>query len=104
MRFRRGGGRTKKIRWFWKGKRIEEVKVFRYLEYIVQGNGGQEAQVRERVEKAAGVIGQVWGIGKRRFKNDWEKRINLFDKLVWPVLAFGAEIWGWKEREGVEKI
>lgn len=26
----------------------------------------------------------------------------LFDRLVWPVLGYGVEIWGWKEREKVE--
>lgn len=26
MRFRKGGGRSKKIDWRWKGKRLEEVK------------------------------------------------------------------------------
>lgn len=45
-------------------KRIEEVKKFAYLEYTLQRNGGQEAQVKDRVRRAAAVMGQVWGIGK----------------------------------------
>lgn len=28
----------------------------------------------------------------------------LFDRLVWTVLGYGAEIWGWKEREGMERL
>lgn len=28
MRFRKGGGRIKKMEWRWKGKQIEEVKEF----------------------------------------------------------------------------
>ncbi|KMQ82982.1 hypothetical protein RF55_21271, partial [Lasius niger] len=35
MRCRKGGGRWKKTCWRWKGKVIEEVKEFRYLEYTV---------------------------------------------------------------------
>lgn len=31
--------------------------------------------MRERVKKGASVIGQVWGIGKRKFGNDWGKRV-----------------------------
>ena len=23
----------------------------------------------------------------------------LFNKLVWPVVGYGAEVWGWRERE-----
>ncbi|XP_067217103.1 LINE-1 retrotransposable element ORF2 protein [Linepithema humile] len=103
MRFRKGGGRWRKKVWRWKGKIIEEVKEFRYLGYIIQRNGGQGAQIRERVRKATTVMGQVWGIGKRRFGKDWGRRLWLFDKLVWTVMGYGAEIWGWKEREEMER-
>jgi len=70
MRFRKGGGRCKKIDWRWKGKRIEEVKEYRYLGYILQRNGGQEAQVRDRGRRAAIVMREVWGIGKRLWGKD----------------------------------
>jgi len=46
----------------------------------------------------------VWGIGKRRFGKDWGKRMWLFDRLVWTVMGYGVEIWGWKERERMEKL
>jgi hypothetical protein len=71
---------------------------------MLQRNGGQEAHVRERIKKAAAVMKQVWGIGKRRYGNDWGRRIWLFDRLVWTVLGYGVEIWGWKEREEVERL
>ncbi|XP_068991496.1 trichohyalin-like [Neodiprion pinetum] len=104
MRFRKGGGRRKNIDWRWKGKRIEEVKEFSYLGYRVKCNGGQEAQVKERVRKAGVVMRQVWGIGKRRFGRDWEKRIWLFDRLVWTVIEYASEIWGWREWRAVEAV
>lgn len=46
----------------------------------------------------------VWEIGKRRFGGDWGRRLWLFDRLIWTVLGYGAEIWGWEEREEVEKL
>jgi len=104
MRFRKGGGRKKKVRWRWKGRAIEEVKEFTYLGYTVQCNGGQEAQVRERLKRGAAVMGKVWGIGKRRFKGDWGRMCWLFDALVWPVIGYGVEVWGWKERGALEKL
>src|SRR5436190_12995035 len=104
MRFRKGGGRERRIRWSWKGKAVEEVKEYTYLGYTLQRNGGQEAHIRERVKKGVAVMGQVWGIGKRRFKGDWGKRVWLFDSLVWTVMGYGVEVWGWRERERVEKV
>lgn len=50
------------------------------------------------MEKAAAVMGQIWGIGKKRFGRDWRRRIWLFDKLV-TMAGCGVEIWGWKERQ-----
>ena len=46
---------------------------------------------------------QIWGIGKRRFKKDW-KRMWPFYTLVWPVIGCGAEKWGWREREEIERL
>lgn len=70
------------IDWRWKEKRIVEIKEYKYLGYVVQRNGGQEAQVEDRVKRAAAIVRQVWGIGKRRFREDWSRRIWLFNRLV----------------------
>src|SRR5580765_19665 len=51
-----------------------------------------------------GILGQIWGIGKRKFGKDLGRRIWLFDTLVWTVLGYGAEVWGWREREKVEGV
>jgi len=60
--------------------------------------------VKDRVRKAGTVIRQAWGIGKRRFAGEWERRIWLCERLVGTVMEFGAEIWGWKERREVEAM
>ncbi|KYN14632.1 hypothetical protein ALC57_13162 [Trachymyrmex cornetzi] len=70
----------------------------------MQRNGGQEEHVKERVARAMVVMGQVWWIGKRRFEKDWKRRVWLFDKLIWAMVSYGVEIWGWKEREAVESL
>ena len=55
--------------WRWKGRAVEEVREWQYLGYTIMANGGQEAHVRDRVRKAAAVMGKVWGIGKEEV---WE--------------------------------
>lgn len=98
MRCRRGGGRQKKIVWKWRGKEVEEVKKYKYLSYTMMANGGQKEHILERVKKGAAVMREVWGLGKRKFRKDWARRLWLFDRLVWSVVSYGAEIWGWKEK------
>jgi len=104
IRFRRGGGREKRKEWRWKRRKIEKVKEIKYLRYVLQKNRGQEPQIRERAKKAATIMGQVWGIGKRRFERNWGRRLWLFDRLVWTVMDYGVEIWGWKERVELERL
>jgi len=64
-----------------------------YLGYKFKHSGEQEAHVEEMMKKAMEVMGQVWGIGKKKFRGDWERRMKMFDWLVGSVVAFGAEVW-----------
>lgn len=60
MKFRKGGGRKKKVNWRWKRRMVEKMREFKYLDYTLQTNEGQEAHIKERVRRAAMVMGQVW--------------------------------------------
>jgi len=44
------------------------------------------------------------GLGERMCRNDLIRRWNLFKYLVQSVISYGVELWGWVEREEVEKI
>jgi len=71
----------------------------------LQRNEGQKAQIRDRIKRAAKRgMGKIWRVGRRKFGGDWGRRLWLFDRLVWTLLSYGVEIWGWKEREGVKRI
>lgn len=83
---------------------MKEVSRFKYLGYVFHRGGKQEEQMKDRIKRGMMIMRQVWGIGKRKFGGEWGKRIWLFDALVWTVLAYGVEIWEWREREGIERI
>jgi len=59
---------------------------------VLQKNGGQEAQIRDRIKRAAAGMGKIWGLGRRKFGGDWGRRLCMFDRLVWTVLSYGVEI------------
>jgi hypothetical protein len=104
MVFRKGGGRRKINEWRWEKDKIEEVKEFKYLGYVLNERNTAAAHVRELVKKANKIIGAVWGIGERKFGHDFRRRIMMFDSLVKSVMMYGAEIWGWREQEGLEGV
>lgn len=59
--------------------------------YVLQKNGGQEVHIKNRIKRATTVMGQVWGIGKRKFRREWGKKLWLFDRLVWMVVGYGRK-------------
>ncbi|KZC11443.1 hypothetical protein WN55_03032 [Dufourea novaeangliae] len=56
------------------------------------------------VRKAMAVMGKVWRIGKRYFKNDFQTRMVIYRSLVESILMYNVEVRGWKEQEKMENI
>lgn len=104
MVFEKGRGRAKKREWKWEEEKLEEVKEIRYLGYIVQKNGGAEKHIMERKKKAMIAMKKTWSIGERIFKEDYIRRMKMFEALVESVGLFGAEIWGWRKEERLDGI
>ncbi|XP_046145525.1 uncharacterized protein LOC123988820 [Osmia bicornis bicornis] len=102
--FKKGRSQKKKEIWKWGEEELEEVKDFKYLGYHFQKNGRTEMHWRETAKKAMIVMKQTWGIGERRFKNNFERRMKIYRSLVKSVMMYAAEIWGWSESERLEKL
>jgi len=96
MCFRKGGGRRRRVKWMWKGKRIEEVTEFKYLGYAIKKTEGDDGQIRKLKKKGNIIMRRIWDLGERLFKNDFRMRMMLFRYLVLGIIIYGAEIWGWK--------
>lgn len=62
------------------------------------------AHVRERVKRAVLIMKKVWGIGKRIMKDDFSKKMFMFNSLVASGLMYDAEMFGWKEWENLETV
>lgn len=69
MRFKRGTGRLGKRYWRWGGQKIEEIREYKCLGYVMQRNGGQEAHKGKSKE---GGNGNETGMGVRE-KEVWER-------------------------------
>jgi len=91
MVFEKGKGRGKRRDWRWGKEEIEEVKEIKYLRYILQKNGGAEKHIRERLRR---VTKNTWSIGEKLFKDNFVRKMKMFESLVESVALYGAEIWG----------
>jgi len=90
--------------WKWRGKEIEEVQCFKYLGFTLNRDGNYREHLKKLVRKGRMAARKVWGIGERLCRNDFMRRWDLFKYLVQSVISYGVEIWGWEEREELEKI
>lgn len=60
--------------------------------------------MKDMTRKAAAAMAQVWGIGKRKFRGDFDRRMILFNILVKSILLYGAEVWEWQGRNETEAL
>lgn len=97
-------GRLSKVNWIWKGEKIEEVKTFKYLGYTFQSTGSYTTHLKCLAADGTRKLGEVWGIGERRFQNDFVIRMEMFDSLVKSGLMYGCEVFGWADRDETEKV
>ena len=104
MIFRKGGGKRIKTTWHWGEEELEEVNSFKYLGYNFQANNKADLHIQELTKKGYIVMKQIWGIGKRRFEQDFERRMFMFNYLVKSIVLYGAEIFGWNEHKKLETI
>ena len=106
--FHKGRGKKKREEWGWQGHNLEEVKEFKYLGYNFQKNGGREMHIREVIKKARIAMAQIWGIGQRMFKNNFERRMRIFPKHSEKYLAVRVRNLGMdgsrKDRENTGEI
>ena len=88
----------------WGAEKIEIVREFTYLGYMLQENNGEEKHVRYIAAKARAILGKIWSIGERLCKEEWKKRMRLFEALVESIMMYGVEVWGWKGWEEIERV
>lgn len=47
---------------------------------------------------------QTWGIGQRKLRSNFERRMWVFESLVKSKILRAAEVWGWKEEKKIERL
>jgi len=56
------------------------------------------------MRRATIAMKRTWSIGEEIFKEDYRRRVMMFESLVGSVALFGAEVWGWINENRLDKI
>jgi len=100
IRFRKGEGRNRRMKWNWKGEEVE-VKSFRYLGYMMLRNQAVRGAYKRGIKESSSSNEK--GLEDRK-KKIWrkldEKEEIIQDTLVNSILLYGAKIWERKGKSG----
>lgn len=96
-------GRQPKYAFTYNGLPIEIVKEFNYLGVIFSRTGSffkAKKRLCEQAQKSMyGVIRKI-----RTFNLPIDCQLDLFDKVVVPVLLYACEVWGYENIEIIERV
>lgn len=104
MVFRRGGRLRKNEKWYYGENRMEVVQHYTYLglNHSTQLTWGPALhKLCQQAQRNLAVIYKL----EQYYKNvPINIMLELFEKLVSPILMYGAEIWGYKQMNCIERI
>ena len=102
--FRKGGRLPKDLKFTYKGLELEIVNKFTYLG-VVFTSGGSCFETQKTL--AGQAMKAIFCLNKHLF-NFTTLRIShvleLFDKLISPILNYGSEVWGFYKSKDIETV
>ena len=102
--FRKGGRLPNDLKFTYNNSRIEIVNKFCYLG-VVFSAGGSNFETQKTLSGQA--LKAIFTLNKYLFNFTSLKPshvIDLFDKLITPILNFGSEVWGFNKSPSIETV
>ena len=104
MVFRKGGVLPRNLKFYYNGQQLEIVNKFRYLGVVFTAGGSfSECQntLAGQAQKA------IFQLNKYLYKFTFlspRHKLELFDKLILPILNNGGEVWGFSQANAIERV
>jgi hypothetical protein len=73
-------------------EQLEQVSEFTHLGAVIIENENCGSDIRQRISKAAAVVGRLGKLWKNKSISRTTK-MKLYETLVVPVFMYGAECW-----------
>lgn len=102
--FRKGGTNRRNMNFTYNGHPVDIVKKFSYLGITFTTVGSLSATHEALAGQALKAIYKLKSYLVKFTNIDVKHSLELFDKLVVPILNYGCEIWGFKETNVIERI
>ena len=103
MIFKKGGRQSTNIFTF-NGKNIEVVSKFNYLGVVFTCGGAFSETHSALSGQALKAIYKLKSYLNKFTNITIKHRLDLFDKMILPILNFGSEVWGFHKETKLEKV
>lgn len=104
MVFRKGGRLPENLHFFYDGSELEKVNKFVYLGVTFSTGGSFHETQNDLSGKALKAIFQMNKYLYKFTDISLKHRIELFDKLISPILTYSAEVWGFIQAPAIERV
>lgn len=103
MVFKKGGTNRKNLAFHYAEVNLEIVKKFTYLG-VVFTTGGSFSQTHETLSgQALKAIFKLKSFISKFTEFSVSHTLDLFDKLILPILNYGSEVWGFSKADVIER-
>ena len=92
-----------KQKYLYKGNELETVNDFKYLGIVFNYNGHFHLCKKTLYQQATRAMFSLLSKCKKH-SLPVDMQLELFDKMVVPVLTYGCEIWGFEDLKVIEKL
>ena len=104
MIFRKGGTLSRNMVFYYNGVALDIVKDFKYLG-IVFTSGGSFSEAQNTLAGQAQKA--IFKLNKYLYKFTYispKHKLDLFDKLITPILNYFCEVWGFVQASAIERV
>ena len=104
MVFRKGGRLPDNLAFYYDGHQLEIVNKYTYLGIVFTSGGSFSEACSTLSGQALKAIFKLRNYLFRYTSISVDHVLSLFDKLVRPILFYGAEVWGFLKANQIERI
>ena len=104
MVFRNGGKLRNNERWLYDGSTIETVSYYKYLGITFSSRLNWSYALKIIASQSQRALLKINAIFGKCGDMPVSLGLELFDKLVVPILLYGSEVWGYEYRDSIEKV
>ena len=104
MVFRNGGTLRNNERWFYDGSNVEVVSYYKYLGITFSSRLSWSCALKTIALQSNRAILKINAIFGKCGDMPVSLGLELFDKLVVPILLYGSDIWAYEYRDSIEIV